>query len=136
MTLHWLAVIALPFAAFRLTRLVGWDEITVDVRTAICGVSDRYYVDLSKFVEDVKGAGRDPWNTPMLSREGEPLMLGSVISPRRYYLAKLLHCPWCVGFWISLGLCAWTFWWDTTTVVLTTLAVSSLVGLIAKNLDP
>ena len=48
-----------------------------------------------------------------------------------------LHCPWCLGFWVTLA------WWGTwlaqptlTEFVAVPFALSAVVGLIGKNLDP
>lgn len=52
-------------------------------------------------------------------------------------LATFLTCPWCAGFWISVG--AWLFWLaagDWALLAATPLAGSAAVGLVVKNLDP
>ncbi len=55
----------------------------------------------------------------------------------RWRLAAWAHCPWCVGFWISVAVyAAWRVAPAATLVAMTPLAISALVGLIAKNLDP
>jgi hypothetical protein len=103
-----LALLAL--AVFRLTRLVGWDTITTKVREWVTGYDD----------------------------DGAPV---DVILDRdrgwRPYANALIRCPWCVGFWLSL--IAYGSWLATSTgtlVAASPLAISALVGLVAKNLDP
>ena len=51
--------------------------------------------------------------------------------------AEFLTCPWCAGFCLSL--LAWLFWLlapSLALVVATPFAVSAVVGLIRRNLDP
>lgn len=48
-------------------------------------------------------------------------------------LAELVDCPWCAGWWISLGvvlLASTGSWWSWVAVPL---AVSALVGLLAAR---
>lgn len=56
---------------------------------------------------------------------------------RRPVLAKWLECPWCCGAWLTVLAYAGWRWLDGVTVpVIYMLAVSSVVGLIVRNLDP
>jgi len=51
--------------------------------------------------------------------------------------ATFFTCPWCLGFWLSV--LAWLAWllFPTETIWLTVpWAISAVVALIAKNLDP
>lgn len=127
-----LQVVILALLAFRLTRLVGWDEVTAAPRAALSGIPDAKYHELAKGVEAQRAEGIDVWTD---DRFRTPPM-----SERRYYVAKLLHCPWCVGFWISLGvsLAAYEWWLDVSllTALALAFAISAVVGLVAKNLDP
>jgi hypothetical protein len=131
--MSWLDFVIAALVAFRVTRLVGWDEITLPLRTRVCGVTDEEYFGIAKFVDDVQERGKDPFDLD--PRASPPLPIGK----RRFYVAKLLHCPWCVGFWISvlvavdahiLTSCSWH------KTVLVAFALSAIVGLVAKNLDP
>lgn len=132
--MSFLQVVILALLAFRLTRLVAWDELTAAPRAALSGVPDAKYAALAKRIEDIRADGLDPWSyTP-------PGHTQLRITPRRYYVAKLLHCPWCVGFWISLACALVAYWWWLDISLLTALALafalSAFVGLVAKNLDP
>lgn len=47
-----------------------------------------------------------------------------------------ITCPWCAGFWVSLGFwVAWQMWPHATTVAAVPLAVSAVLALVSKNLD-
>lgn len=56
---------------------------------------------------------------------------------KRPHLATFIGCPWCLGFWLSLGAWAAYHWWDgpNTVLIATPLALSALVGLVVQNLD-
>lgn len=51
-------------------------------------------------------------------------------------LGEMLHCPWCLGFWISLGVCL-SFWaWPVvTTAVLVPWALRVVPGMIESVID-
>lgn len=45
-------------------------------------------------------------------------------------------CPWCLGFWITVGWWfAWLIWPHATLVVATPWALAAAVGLVASRLD-
>lgn len=93
----WWQFTLLALAAFRVTRLIGWDTITETWRKRM-----------------VKGNRR-----------------------RHKYALKLLTCAWCIGLWVSLAWwAAWLPWPHATLLLATPWAISSVVGLVAKNLDP
>lgn len=55
----------------------------------------------------------------------------------RENLDKFLHCPWCLGFWITLATWgAWLAWPQGTLIGLTPWAISAGVGLVQRNWDP
>jgi hypothetical protein len=105
----WLTFVLLALAAFRIYRLIAEDTILDKPRRWLLRMGD--------------------WR-----EEGDPV-------PERYRRewAIFLTCPWCLGFWVSGALLTiyalavdWpgVFWF-----AITWLAISSLVGLTAKNLD-
>lgn len=53
------------------------------------------------------------------------------------YWDDFIVCPWCAGFWISI---AWWLGWVAdhhwAAVAATPFAISSVLGVIAANLDP
>src|SRR3954452_8252780 len=83
----------LAAVAFRVTRLVGWDDITTRLRGWV-SVPDARYVAVIEFVDEIDKAG-DSGRTA-LGHLDEP------IPAWRWYLARLIRCPWCAGFWISM----------------------------------
>ena len=102
---NWYVLALLTFAAFRVYRLISEDTILDRPRAWILGYRG--------------------W------KEGEKL-------PDTYRVkwGEFVTCPWCAGFWVSLAFWgAWQVWPHGTTVVAVPLAVSALVGLVAKNLD-
>lgn len=126
----WLELVLLIGAAYRLTRLVAWDDLTHPLRTVTTGLSDREHAELAGYVDrQINDGQRDPFTT---EPENMPVGRG------RFYLSRLLRCPWCVGFWISLTVAAVAAaadvypWAWTPAVALTT---SAAVGFTAKWLD-
>jgi hypothetical protein len=105
-----LAVDAL--AAYRLTRLVVKDSFPLLRRTRD-RITKRYQLDTNDLEVDTDGTVHNHW------------------------VVELLDCPWCAGFWVSLGVLAArrsapVLW----RPVAEALAVSAVVGLIGQNLDP
>ncbi len=56
---------------------------------------------------------------------------------KRPRVAAFVGCPWCLGFWISLGAWSAYHWWNgaNTVLIATPLALSALLGLVVQNLD-
>lgn len=95
----------LALGAFRLTRLVGWDTLPPVARA----------------------------RARLLRTRGSP---DGVVWHERVLLGELVECPFCIGFWICLACYgAWLLAPTAALVVLTVLALSGVVGLLAKNLD-
>jgi hypothetical protein len=110
----WVAVV-LALAAYRLTRLAGWDQfpLAVVIRAQIVGQT---------------------WE-PVERDDGEPAQVEAVYS--RPTLAHLFGCPFCLGWWISLATwLAWYFAPNGTLYVAAPFALAGAVSLVAKNLDP
>lgn len=90
---EWWPTVLLALAAFRVTRLVGWDDLTAGYRKAL--------------------------------------------RRRSSSAAAFVACPWCIGWWISLAWWgAWILWPHATLVCAAPWAISAIVGLVAKGLDP
>lgn len=55
----------------------------------------------------------------------------------REKLDRWLHCPWCMGFWVTMGWWgAWLVWPHATMIVAVPWAISAFVGLVQRNYDP
>lgn len=110
--------------AFRLTRLVAYDDITVRVRGWL-GVTDATYARQIETIEEMEEAGEEPFRNSA--------------DAAVWYLARLIRCPWCAGFWVSLlvslgaAACDQISWGWALPVGF---ALSAVVGLVAKVLDP
>lgn len=125
MTPPWVFVL-LGLFAFRLTRLASWDEITRRPRAWVCGLSDAAYDTLAAYVDEYEAEGADPWTQHA----------ADLPTRRRFYFAKMIHCAWCMGWWVSLAVSvAWWAWPDGTVRVAVPFALSAVVGLVAKQLD-
>lgn len=98
----WWALVLLALAAFRIFRLVGEDTILDGPRSRLLRLGN--------------------W------QEGQP-----VPSAYRAKWAEFITCPWCAGFWITLAWWgAWQVWPHGSLVVAAPLAISALVGLVAR----
>lgn len=116
----WTTVL-LALAAFRVTRLVGWDDFP-PVARARSWVVGAY----------VPKRGSTNAN---LGLTGETTDDGIVF--RRPVLEHFLHCPYCVGFWISLvAYLAWVVFPTETQYAAMPFALSAMVGITARMLDP
>ena len=119
------AGVLLALATYRILRLVAVDEITATIRGWVCGIPDAGYEIWAKHIEDARAEGHDPWQISQVP-----------LTPRRYYLAKLVHCPWCLGWWISLAVfAAYELWPHGTVVAAVPFALSAGCAIIGRNLD-
>lgn len=99
----WFTFGLLALAAFRTYRLLAEDTVLDWVRLPLVGL-------------------------PRGWKEGDPV-------PKSYRerLAVFIECPWCMGFWVSLGWWgAYELWQHGTVVAAFLAALSGAVGLIAK----
>jgi hypothetical protein len=129
--------VVLALVAFRVTRLIGWDDLTIAWRSWYSGLDDAEYRTWSPVLAKIEETGRDPWEETFTGTAGT--ITGPPFGRGRWYWSKMLRCPWCLGFWVSLILAL--SWWAVEggmigRVPLTALALSAVVGLAAKNLDP
>jgi hypothetical protein len=104
-----IAFVILALGAFRLTRIIGWDTFAPLVRLRV-------------------------WASGRTLEGGEV----KVTNDRRpEWIDQLLECPWCLGWWVSLATAfSWWAWPTVTLAIALPLALSAVVGLVAKNLDP
>jgi hypothetical protein len=157
----WWAVVLLALGAFRITRLIGWDDLTIQARRYVTGVGDEEHKQWAYVIDHQREVDEDPWDIERVhwldDAQGEladrleaatgkrtcpPIVAAATtayppISPRRYYLSKMVRCPWCAGWWVTLIVWAlWLAWPHAVLIAVTPFALSAILGLIAKNLDP
>lgn len=80
-----------------------------------------------------------PWLVTLRARIlGGPVEVSPEVTYYRHgTLAHLVNCPWCLGSYLSLGAFALArLSPDVAVWTLGPLALSELVGLIVRNLDP
>lgn len=107
----WVSLV-LALAAFRVVRLLGWDDFPPIERLRARATGE---------------------NT---AHRGESLY-GNDVWYTRPLLRKFLFCPWCVGFWVACAVyVAWLELPTWTVYAAAPFALSAFVGLVAKNLDP
>lgn len=124
-----LACLLLALGVFRLTRLVGWDDLTITLRHKVTGMGDREHHEWASYIDAQRQLGNDPWQP---TRDVAP----PPVTARRFYLSKMIRCPWCVGFWLSLLIwAAWLLAGAWTVGLAVPWALSAAVGIVAKNLD-
>lgn len=108
----WWPALIIGLGAFRIVRLIGWDDLPpiLRLRKRLTGEQVRY--------------------RPTEER-------GPVYSYRRPTLAHFIACPYCVGWWVALAAYGlWIQWPHGTVYVLAPFALSAFIGLVARNLDP
>lgn len=116
----WAAVV-LVLAAFRISRLVGWDDLPPVARLRAWMVG-----------EEVTRAGSTNARLGLTDEEPE-----EVVTYRRETLNHFIHCAFCFGAWVSAALYILWLWFPTETMyAVVPFALSAAVGLVAKNLDP
>lgn len=135
----WHALV-LGLAAYRLTRLGGWDEFPLAVRLRRWVIGE-FWVHAGPPPEGAeKAAETGRVDAAGLGLPGkQPTSEVAELRPayRRPVLAHLVHCPFCLGWWISLAVWAvWAFFPTPALWIAAPLALSGFVGLVAKNLDP
>lgn len=107
----WVGLILL-LGAFRVTRLIGWDDLPPIARLRARLTGEVRYVNSTESREEI-------------FRYGRPL------------LAHFLACPYCQGFWVSLVVYgAWILEPRWVLYALAPFALSGAVGLVARNGDP
>jgi len=108
----WWAFSLLALASYRTTRLVGWDVITRPLREPATGREEH-------------GGAKEARDTSQPAPSGW-----------RHHVDVFFHCPFCLGWWLSLAWYGLWVCWPTGALALATpFALSAVVGLTTKNLD-
>lgn len=146
----WVAVV-LVLASFRLFRLVGYDELPLLVRFRkwatkeyeVRPALDDLHMRTWTIVHDLATRHGDRLYEPSrraledLDYEYERRQQASYVRHGRPAIEKLLSCPWCAGWWISLAMyVGWAFEPKWTVYFAAPWALSAAVGLVTKHLDP
>lgn len=116
-----LILLVLALAAYRLTRVIGWDDFPP---------IERARARLTGQKKHVSGSSNAQANLT----DETPTVTWSW---KRPLLAHFLACAFCQGFWTSsivYGIWVAVGHWALYAFV--PLAISGAVGLLAKNLDP
>lgn len=139
----WWQAILLVLAAYRLTRLGGWDAfpLAAKLRARLIGqdwTTEDDGSDLPSLFDDeiaVVPIATEPLVTLPGKQPSSPIQFVRP-SYRRPTLAHLVHCPFCLGWWVTLA-CWGSFqvWPHGALVALTPFALAGAVGLIGKDLD-
>lgn len=139
----WVTII-LTLGAYRLLRLIGWDDFppVLKVRSWLIG---EHWVPLQDDPTFSMYATQNTVDAARAEARGEPSLPGKQpdseadhVRPayRRPLLAHFIHCPFCVGFWISVAVyVAWLEFPTETLYALFAFALSGAIGLISKNWD-
>lgn len=109
----WWQFTLVALGAYRLTRLLGWDDWPPIYKTRAWLLGEK-------------------WFYPSQTNAHPPR-----VAYDRPLTAKLFHCPFCLGWWVCLTCWGtWLLFPRFAVVALTPWALSGVVGLVAKNLDP
>lgn len=108
----WWVGLVIGLGAFRVVRLIGWDDLPPIARLRVRITGERA--------------------RSMPTESTQPIYVY-----RRPLLAHFISCPYCVGWWVALASYgSWLLWPRGTLYVLAPFALSAFVGLVARNLDP
>jgi hypothetical protein len=112
----WFGFVVVALAAFRLTRVVTTDKISLPLR-------DRLYDFAWNDDDPVAIPGTHPTAYSPRAR-----------APWRTWLWTLLTCGWCLGFWVAAATYSAWRWWDTEAVraVITVFAIAGAQGLLGS----
>ena len=108
MDIDFFAFILLGLSAFRLTRLLVFDQITAFIRDPFLNE-----------VEEIDEYGK--LETYLVPKDGKV----------KGFIGELLSCYWCTGVWSSIGLCVFYLMYPTVAFpLLLILAVAGLAAII------
>lgn len=121
----------LALAAYRLTRLGGWDDFPPIAAVREWILREEWVgTPLFSMEEEIERSVSLPGKTPESLAENVRPAYG------RPLLAHLVHCPFCLGWWVSLAVyLAWVALPTAALAIAAPFAISGVVGLVAKNLD-
>jgi hypothetical protein len=128
-TPNWIEFVLLSLGVYRLVRFAGYDDITARLRAWVT-IPDRDYDGWIGLQHEAEQAGV-AWDE-FLAQHGWQAPAGF-----RWWLARLIRCPFCSAVWITVPIwLAWLWWPDGTVEVMVPLAIMAVASLTAKVLDP
>lgn len=153
----WWQAVLLVLAAYRLTRLGGWDAFppVAKLRAGLIGeewkAGPRHVATFEEYVALVEDRARlggsaesigpimvgfEPTAPEIPGKKPTSVVAGVRPGYRRPTLAHLVHCPFCLGWWVTLA-CWGSFelWHHWALVALSPFALAGAVGLVGKDLD-
>jgi hypothetical protein len=135
---HAWPALVLALAAYRLTRLGGWDDFPPIYRVRAWLIGERWLTPQQQIARVFEVppdlVGIEPPEMP----GKQPTSEVDDVRPAydRPLLAHLVHCPFCLGWWVSLTVyLAWLWEPRWALYAAAPFALSGFVGLVSKNLD-
>ena len=110
--ISWINLVILILAAFRLTRLIMYDEITSFIRDPFLTITTDYDDNIE--------------NTHNIENKGSGL---------RYWIGTLLTCHWCVGIWSSIIIVSLYYCLSSSFPLLLIFAIAGASSFISSYLD-
>lgn len=134
----WWEAVLLVLASYRLTRLGGWDAWPPAARIRAWVIGERWLTPPQQIARAYgvppELAGIEPPALP--GKQPESPVEGVRPAYDRPLLAHLVHCPFCLGWWVTLA--CWggfELWPHGALVALSPFALAGAVGLVGKDLD-
>jgi hypothetical protein len=123
--------VILSLGVYRLVRFAGYDDITARFRAWLT-IPDAYYDGWIQWQHEAEEAGQS-LTEYVATQTQSPV---HVPSGFRWWLARLVRCPFCSAVWITVPVwLAWLEWPDGTVGVMVPLAIMAAASLTAKVLD-
>jgi hypothetical protein len=140
----WWQAIVLVLASYRLTRLGGWDAWPPAAKIRARLIGEEWTAEEQRVIDEYDALSQFP--RPQMQEIGQSVDLpgkqpsspieGVRPGYRRPTLAHLVHCPFCLGWWVTLTCWgAFEFWPHGALVALSPFALAGAVGLVGKDLD-
>lgn len=134
----WWEAVLLVLAAYRLTRLGGWDAFPPAAKLRARLLGERWLTPPQQIARafDIPPEilGLEPVGLP--GKQPSSVVEGVRPAYDRPTLAHLVHCPFCLGWWVTLA--CWAAFQVSphwALVALSPFALAGAVGLVGKDLD-
>lgn len=117
----WWQAAVLVLAVFRINRLIGWDDFPPVARVRMWAVGADLVApsSVNRAMGITAGEVEEEWRY------------------RRPLLARMIQCPYCLGFWVSLAVYVWWVLSPTSCLYAAApFALNAAAALVASHLDP